>query len=256
MTIKKTGNDMKKNNVKTALLFTLLSLFTFLAPFIFSAKSADSSVYMKPKVYIVKEGDILHEIAAKKDIYGDKRLWPIIYYANRDILYDYKLLVEGQKLIIPSNVSAVEKDEAIQKALDMNWPSPGVKDTGAVSSKGLDKAKANPAYSLELKEGAAATADPGAQNIAPTIKTVTVVKEVTVIINEGEGAQLDYMTAGVIFLLALVIGMIIFYFVDEAYRQKRRFLKLKKKMEQLAKENNLQLPGNAGNYSGSDRDSR
>ncbi len=249
---------MEKSNVKAALLFMFVTANIFLPAFIFSAKSADSSVYMKPKVYLVKEGDILYEIAAKKDIYGDKRLWPIIYYANRDILYDYKLLVEGQKLIIPSNISGTEKDEAIQKALDMNWPSPGVKDTGAVSSKGLDKSKSNPAYSLELNKAAAASnntaANTAVQNIKPTVRTVTVVREITVTIPEENSCQLDYMTAAVILMLAIIVGMIVFYFANEAYRQKRRFLKLKKKMETLSKENGPQQPGSGSGFIGSGRD--
>jgi LysM repeat protein len=242
MTKKNPGTNMTKKSFSPVFLLVMFSAILFLPAFILSAKTTDAPAYMKPKVYVVKEGDILYEIAARKDIYGDKRLWPIIYYANRDILYDYKLLVEGQKLIIPSSVSGAEKDEAIQKALDMNWPSPGTKDTGAVSSKGLDKAKVNSAYSLELNAASSAALAP--QKIEPTIKTVTVVKEITVTIPEENSGELDYMTAAVIFLLILVIGLVVFYFVDEAYRQKRRFLKLKKKMEKLVKENNLQIPGN------------
>lgn len=240
------GKDMKKISAQRTVMYILFSMSLFLQASLFAAKKTDASVYMKPKVYIVREGDVLYEIAAKKEIYGDKRLWPVIYYANRDILYDYKLLVEGQKLIIPSSISGAEKEEAIQKALDMNWPSPGVKDTGAVSSKGLDKAKLNSAYSLELKQSVDNANNSKAQEIMPTVRTITVIKEITVTIPEEDSGEIDYMTAMIIALIAVIIGLIIFYFADEAYRHKRRFLKLKKRLEMLAKENNFKIPGSSG----------
>lgn len=76
-----------------------------------------------PTTYIVEEGDTLATIADKAEIYGNKYQWPLIFDANKDILDDYKAIQEGQKLIIPRNVSAVEIEAAKQRAEELNWPA-------------------------------------------------------------------------------------------------------------------------------------
>jgi len=76
-----------------------------------------------PTTYIVEEGDTLATIADKAEIYGNKYQWPLIFDANKDILDDYKKIQEGQKLIIPRNVSAVEIEAAKQRAEELNWPA-------------------------------------------------------------------------------------------------------------------------------------
>ena len=65
--------------------------------------------------YVVEEGDTIWGIAEKAEIYGNKYQWPLIYDANRDILDSYETLEEGQKLIIPRNVSAVEIEAAARR---------------------------------------------------------------------------------------------------------------------------------------------
>jgi hypothetical protein len=75
-----------------------------------------------PTTYTVEAGDTLATIAEKADIYGNKLQWPLIFDANKDILDDYKTIKEGQKLIIPRNVSAVEIEGAKQRAEELNWP--------------------------------------------------------------------------------------------------------------------------------------
>ncbi|MCX7698190.1 MAG: LysM peptidoglycan-binding domain-containing protein [Candidatus Goldbacteria bacterium] len=79
-----------------------------------------------PSTYIVEAGDTLWSIAAKPEIYGNKYQWPLIYDANRDILDSYNTpLQEGQKLIIPRNVSAVEIEAAKERAKELGIPDSG-----------------------------------------------------------------------------------------------------------------------------------
>lgn len=81
-----------------------------------------------PSTYIVEDGDTLWSIAKKPQIYGNKYQWPLIYDANRDILDSYNSpLKEGQKLIIPRNVSAVEIEAAKERAKELGIPDTGEK---------------------------------------------------------------------------------------------------------------------------------
>jgi|ERR1035437_1063650 LysM repeat protein len=80
-----------------------------------------------PTTYIVEAGDTLATIAEKAAIYGNKYQWPLIFDANKDILDNYRTIQEGQKLIIPRNVSAVEIEAAKQRAQELNWPPSGSK---------------------------------------------------------------------------------------------------------------------------------
>ncbi|HPD18993.1 MAG TPA: LysM peptidoglycan-binding domain-containing protein [Candidatus Goldiibacteriota bacterium] len=81
-----------------------------------------------PSTYIVEDGDTLWSIAKKPEIYGNKYQWPLIYDANRDILDSYNSpLQEGQKLIIPRNVSALEIETAKERAKELGIPDTGEK---------------------------------------------------------------------------------------------------------------------------------
>ncbi|MFP4465998.1 MAG: LysM peptidoglycan-binding domain-containing protein [Candidatus Goldiibacteriota bacterium] len=72
--------------------------------------------------YIVEPGDTLWSIAAKPEIYGNKYQWPLIYDANRDILDTYEQIEDGQKLIIPRNISAVEIAAAKERSEELGIP--------------------------------------------------------------------------------------------------------------------------------------
>lgn len=81
-----------------------------------------------PSTYIVEDGDTLWSIAKKPEIYGNKYQWPLIYDANRDILDSYNSpLQEGQKLIIPRNISAIEIEAAKERAKELGIPDSGEK---------------------------------------------------------------------------------------------------------------------------------
>lgn len=51
------------------------------------------------QTHVVRTGDTLSKIA--NDYYGDARLYPKIFEANRDILSDPNKIKPGQKLRIP-----------------------------------------------------------------------------------------------------------------------------------------------------------
>jgi len=66
--------------------------------------------------YVVNEGEILWGIAARKDVYADPLLWPIIYKANRDQIKDPRRIYPGQVLSIPRGISKAETQEARELA--------------------------------------------------------------------------------------------------------------------------------------------
>ena len=51
------------------------------------------------KIYEVVSGDSLSKIAKRE--YGDAKLWPRIFEANKDLLKDPDKIFPGQKLKIP-----------------------------------------------------------------------------------------------------------------------------------------------------------
>lgn len=198
----------------------------------------------KPKVYIVKRGDILYEIAARPDIYSDKRLWPLIYYANRDILSDYRRLTEGQKLIIPSNVTQQEKEDAIQKSIELGWPGAGKKDEGAAAAS--YNTAVSTGQDAEEQAGALEQADTSSSlqaGIRPSIKKVTVVKEVTVTMTVREKSGPDSTTMAFIIFGVLAAAGAIYYFASEAALQRRKYRRFKTKVARLARENNWEISG-------------
>lgn len=89
-------------------------------------EASQASKESLPTTYMVESGDTLWGIAKKAEIYGNEQQWPLIYDANRDILDDYKKpLEEGQKLIIPRNISAVDIEDAKEKAKEYGMTKGG-----------------------------------------------------------------------------------------------------------------------------------
>lgn len=62
--------------------------------------------------YRVRRGENLFAIAARRNVYGDALLWPLIYKANRDQIKNPQQIYPGQLLTIPRDVSEKEKEEA------------------------------------------------------------------------------------------------------------------------------------------------
>lgn len=65
-----------------------------------------------PSRYTVTAGETLWIIAAKKEIYQDPLLWPLLYRANRDQIKNPRQVYGGQVLNIPRKLSESELAEA------------------------------------------------------------------------------------------------------------------------------------------------
>ncbi|MCE5300132.1 MAG: LysM peptidoglycan-binding domain-containing protein [Spirochaetia bacterium] len=68
--------------------------------------------------YVVKKGDTLWDVSSMSKIYSDSFQWPLLYKANRDQISDPDLIEVGQELDVRKDISADEKEDAIQKAKD------------------------------------------------------------------------------------------------------------------------------------------
>jgi len=64
-------------------------------------------------------GENLANIAARKEVYGDPFLWPLIYKANRDQIKDPVKIFEGQILKIPRDKSRDDADAARREAREL-----------------------------------------------------------------------------------------------------------------------------------------
>lgn len=71
-----------------------------------------SNSYKPSSNYRVRSGENLFAIAARRKVYGDALLWPLIYKANRDQIKDPQQIYPGQVLSIPRDISEEEKTEA------------------------------------------------------------------------------------------------------------------------------------------------
>lgn len=63
--------------------------------------------------YQVRAGDHLWRIAG--NLYGDPRLWPLIYDANRDRISDPDLIFPDQSLVIPRGLSTAEQQRRLRQ---------------------------------------------------------------------------------------------------------------------------------------------
>jgi hypothetical protein len=67
--------------------------------------------------YTVERGDSLSGISDKPKIYGDWKLWPLLYDANRGTIgHDPDLIKPGQNLGIPRDVTEADAQDARQEA--------------------------------------------------------------------------------------------------------------------------------------------
>ncbi len=94
-------------------------------------KVANTNSYKPASNYRVRSGENLFAIAARRNVYGEALLWPLIYKANRDQIKDPQQIYPGQVLTIPRTVTEEEKEEARTTAREskiFQQPSPsGVK---------------------------------------------------------------------------------------------------------------------------------
>jgi len=74
--------------------------------------SSTGNGYKPSSNYRVRRGENLFAIAARRKVYGDALLWPLIYKANRDQIKDPQQIYPGQVLTIPRDITEEEKEEA------------------------------------------------------------------------------------------------------------------------------------------------
>ncbi len=75
--------------------------------------------------YNVGEGETLWTISAKKQVYNEGLLWPLLYQANRDQIKDPRQIFPGQSLSIRRDMNQTELDDARQKARESDiFPVP------------------------------------------------------------------------------------------------------------------------------------
>lgn len=88
-----------------------------------SSGAASSTNYGNlPNTYIVQPGDSLSGISDQEQIYGDWKLWPLIYDANRDQIDDPDLIHPEQQLGIPRDTTAPQRDSARQRGEQKTAP--------------------------------------------------------------------------------------------------------------------------------------
>jgi hypothetical protein len=65
----------------------------------------------------VREGDTLWTLAARKDVYGSRWLYPLILQANKDRIKDPNHLEVGMQLVVPRDVSDPKVEIAKEQAM-------------------------------------------------------------------------------------------------------------------------------------------
>lgn len=75
-----------------------------------------------PERYNVVPGDSLSGISDQERIYGDWKLWPLIYDANRNQINDPDLIFPGQDLGIPREYNQAQEVDAQRRAVDKVAP--------------------------------------------------------------------------------------------------------------------------------------
>lgn len=68
----------------------------------------------------VLPGENLAMLAARKEVYSDALLWPLIYRANRDQIKDPKEIFAGQIFVVPRDKNRDDEDSARQEAKDLD----------------------------------------------------------------------------------------------------------------------------------------
>lgn len=82
------------------------------------------------RVYTVRPGETLSEIAEREEVYGNALLWPLIWQANRKTLPEPQRLRAGQQLLIRVSPTV---DEVVQ-ALAIARRSAGRPSNGAATA--------------------------------------------------------------------------------------------------------------------------
>ena len=103
----------------------------------------------KSNKYTVVKGDCLYKIAAKKEIYNNGRMWPVLWDANKTVTLDPKapkktptkitnpnLIYPGQQLVVPALTDKLKKDAMKMKN---KWMKKRTKKTEGTDTKKDEK---------------------------------------------------------------------------------------------------------------------
>ncbi len=111
------ASEKYKGAVKSAAEANYVDAITLASKAIDDARAAISAcAARKMPDYVVKKGDCLWRISAKKDIYDDPFLWPMIFKANADKISDPDLIYPDQGFVLPSSSGDEDKDAAKKNA--------------------------------------------------------------------------------------------------------------------------------------------
>nr|WP_320116844.1 DUF4398 domain-containing protein [uncultured Desulfuromonas sp.] len=80
------------------------------------ASVAETTLTTPLTEYRVGTGENLYSIAARRAIYGEGLLWPLLYRANRDQIKDPQQIFPGQILSVPRNHTEEERESARETA--------------------------------------------------------------------------------------------------------------------------------------------
>ena len=112
------------------------------------------------KTYTVKRNESLKEIAGRRDIYNNKFAWPVLYLANKTLIKDQSLKLDGLTIKIPAMLpyEKIKYDKIRDNYFRVTFFSNLKKNIKSseqfliVTSKDWDSTKANMAY-YEKKNG-------------------------------------------------------------------------------------------------------
>lgn len=76
-----------------------------------------------PDSYTVVAGDTLAKVAARKDVYGNARLWPLLYRSNASIIGIQGLIYPGQVLAINRSYTSAEADAIVGASKSVKKPT-------------------------------------------------------------------------------------------------------------------------------------
>ena len=180
-----------------------------------------------PNTYLVEKGDTLYSIAEKAEIYGNKYQWPVIFDANKDIIDDFKTVNEGQRLIIPRNITAVDIEKAKQKATELNWPpAENVTTTAQASAKeeGIQEgAVAGISSEKHVKKPRASAAPAARQEVSAAEASASNTEEQPTPIPEPSKKAKKGGQPNILALLLILLGIVavVIYFII-AQRNKKK----------------------------------
>ncbi len=78
---------------------------------------AEEELRRHPPTYTIARGDGLYRIAGMEKIYGDSKMWPLLFDANRDQIQNPDLIYPGRTLNVPRGMS----DAQMQAKLLEMW---------------------------------------------------------------------------------------------------------------------------------------